>query len=159
MEYITCPNNSLNSFRNQTSSQQAILAAIYSTSTVLKATDFCFLLIQDIEAEPKVKKHLDVLLQSTTLPTQLVWVYPSSLKLPVVYLSPWLIAPRRYLNRFLAPIRWMWWGSTICWLKVFIAKHTSRWEFTKNIMTPTSCWYSVGLTSTGPTAFPLHSTS
>ena len=42
----TCPNNSLKSFHNQTTSQQDILATMYSASAVLKATDFCFLLIR-----------------------------------------------------------------------------------------------------------------
>ena len=129
---------------------------MYSASVVLKATDFYILLIQDIEADPKMKQHPDVLLRSTTLPTQSAWVYPWSLKLPAVYLSPWLIVPRRYLNRFLAPIQWMWWGSTICWLKVFTAKHTFGREFTKNIRAPTSCRYSVGFSSTGSTVFPLN---
>ena len=101
----TCLNNSLKSFHNQTTSQQAMLATIYLASAVLKATDFCFLLIQDIEAKPKVKQHPDVILRSTTLPTQSASVYPWSLKLLTVYLGPWLIVPRRYLNRFLAPIQ------------------------------------------------------
>ena len=99
----TCPNNSLKSFRNQTVSQQAILAAMYSASAVLKATDFCFLLIHEIEAEPRLKQHPDVLLRSTTLPAQLASVYPRSITLSTVYLSPWFIVPRRYLRRFLAP--------------------------------------------------------
>jgi len=32
-----------------------MLATIYPASAVLKATDFYFLLIQDIEADPEVK--------------------------------------------------------------------------------------------------------
>ena len=72
----TCSNNSLKSCRNQTASKQAILAAMYSTSPMLKATNFYFLLIQDIEAEPSVKQYPDVLLRSTTLPTQSASVYP-----------------------------------------------------------------------------------
>ena len=75
----TCPNSSLKSFLNQTASQQAILAAMYLASAMLKATDFCFLLIQEIEAEPRVKQHPNVLLQSTTLPAQSASVYPWSL--------------------------------------------------------------------------------
>ena len=56
-----------------------MLATIYPASAVLKATDFCFLLIQDIEVDPKVKQHLEVILQSTTLPAQLSSVYLTSL--------------------------------------------------------------------------------
>ena len=99
----TCLNSSLKSFRTQVASQQAIHVAMYSALAVLKATDFYFLLIQDIEADPSVKQHPDVILRSTTLPAQSTSIYPWSLKLPVVYLKPWFIVPRRYLNRFLAP--------------------------------------------------------
>jgi len=59
------PNNSLKSFRNQTASQEAMLVAIYFASAVLKAIDFYFLLIQDIEADPKEKQHSKVLLRSS----------------------------------------------------------------------------------------------
>ena len=41
-------------------------------SAVLKATDFYFLLTQDIEAEPKENQHSEALLQSTMLPAQSV---------------------------------------------------------------------------------------
>jgi len=62
-----------------------MLATIYPALAVLKAIDFCFLLIQDIEADPKVKQHSEVLLRSTTLPAQLALVYLTS---PIVYLNP-----------------------------------------------------------------------
>lgn len=84
----TCSNNSLKSFLNQTTSQQAILVAMYLALVVLKATDFHFLLIQHIEAGPKEKQHPDVLLGSTTLPTRSTSEYPCGLKFLVVYLSP-----------------------------------------------------------------------
>ena len=58
----TCSNNSLKSFRNQVTSQQAIHVIMYSASTVLKAIDFSFL----PEADLRVKQHLDALLRSTT---------------------------------------------------------------------------------------------
>jgi len=35
---------------------------MYSASAVLKATNFYFLLIHDIEAKPREKQHPDVLL-------------------------------------------------------------------------------------------------
>jgi len=57
----TCLNSSLKSFLHQTASQQAILAAMYFALVVLKAIDFSFLLIQHIEANPKEKKHPDIL--------------------------------------------------------------------------------------------------
>ena len=96
----TCPNSSLKSILNQTASQQSILVAMYSASTVLKATNFYFLLIHEIEVEPRLKQHPDVLLRSTTLPAQLASVYLRSVMLPTVYLIPWFIVPRRYLRRF-----------------------------------------------------------
>ena len=46
-------NNSLKRFRNQAALHDIILVATYSISIVLIATNFCFLLIQDIESEPK----------------------------------------------------------------------------------------------------------
>jgi len=82
------PNSSLKRFRNQTASQEAMLAAMYSASVVLKATDFCFLLIQDIEANAKERQHPEVLFQSSILPAQSASVYPSSLTFLAVYLNP-----------------------------------------------------------------------
>lgn len=61
-------NSSLRSFCDQVASHEVILVAMYLVSAVLIATDFCFLLIQDIEAEPKENQHLEMLLQSSTLP-------------------------------------------------------------------------------------------
>ena len=51
--FIMCTNSSLKSFRNQTAAQKAILSAMYSALVVLRVTDFCFLLIQDIKADSK----------------------------------------------------------------------------------------------------------
>ena len=87
------------SFRNQVTSQRAIHAAMYLASVVLKATEFRFLL----EADLRVKQHPDVLLRSTTLPAQSASVYPRSVILLAVYLSPWSVVPQRYLKSFLAP--------------------------------------------------------
>ena len=50
-------NISLKSFNNQTASQKVILSVMYSALVVLRVTDFCFLLIQDIEADSKEKQH------------------------------------------------------------------------------------------------------
>jgi len=63
-----CLNSSLKSFHNQTASQEAILTVMYPTSSVLKEIEFCFLLIQDIEEEPKENQHPKVLLRSSTVP-------------------------------------------------------------------------------------------
>ena len=52
-----CTNNSLKSFQNQAYSYEIILVAMYSSSAVLISTDFFFLLIHDIEAEPKKNQH------------------------------------------------------------------------------------------------------
>ena len=57
-----CPNNSLKSFLNQTASQEAKLATMYLASAVLKAVDFCFPLMHDIEPKPRKKQHPNVLL-------------------------------------------------------------------------------------------------
>ena len=46
-------NSSLKSFPNQAASYEIILVDMYLVSTVLMATDFCFLLIHYIEAESK----------------------------------------------------------------------------------------------------------
>ena len=51
------PNSSVKSFHNQIASHEIMLAAIYSALVVLRVTDFCFLLIQDIEADSKEKQH------------------------------------------------------------------------------------------------------
>jgi hypothetical protein len=44
--------------------------AIYSTYVVLSATDICFLLPQDIIADPKLKHIPEVLFLSSTFPVQ-----------------------------------------------------------------------------------------
>ena len=48
----------------------SMLAAMYSTSTELRATDFCFLLNQDTTPDPKLKQHPEVLFLSVVLPAQ-----------------------------------------------------------------------------------------
>jgi len=80
----TCSNSSLKSFYNLIASQQAILATMYSTLALLREIDFCFLLIQEIEADPNEKQHQDMLLRSTTLSAQSASVYTYSLKFPVL---------------------------------------------------------------------------
>jgi len=47
----------LKSFPNQAASYEIILIDMYPVLAVLITTDFCFLLIHDIEAESKEKQH------------------------------------------------------------------------------------------------------
>ena len=138
VESNTCLNNSLKRFHNQVTSQWAIHAIMYSTSAVLKATDFRFL----PEVDLLVKWHLKVLLRSTTFPAQSTSVYPRSVMLPVVYLSPWFIVPRRYLRRFnLVKVMRL--------NHMLTTKHTFGRVFTKNIKAPTSWRYSEGFENMG----------
>ena len=51
--FIMCTNSSLKRFPNQATSYEIILVDMYPISVVLMTTDFCFLLIQDIEQNPK----------------------------------------------------------------------------------------------------------
>jgi len=55
--FIICTNSSLKSFHNQAASYEIIIIAMYLVSAVLIATDFSFLLIHDIEVEPKENQH------------------------------------------------------------------------------------------------------
>jgi hypothetical protein len=57
-------------FLSHTAYVHASHAAIYSASVVLSATDFFFLLPQDIIAEPKLKHIPEVLFLSYALPPQ-----------------------------------------------------------------------------------------
>ena len=48
---------SLKSFHNQATSYEVTLVVMYLVSAVLITTDFCFLLIHDIEAKSKENQH------------------------------------------------------------------------------------------------------
>ena len=67
-------NNPVRSLRSQTAFLDAELAVIYSTSAVLRATEFCFLLYQEITAELKLKTTSSnaLLICSASEP---IWVY------------------------------------------------------------------------------------
>ena len=54
-------NNSASNFQSHTATRLATLAAIYSTSDVLSATDIFFLLNHEIMPNPRLKQHLEVL--------------------------------------------------------------------------------------------------
>jgi hypothetical protein len=59
-------------------SHAAKLAAMYSSSTELNATDFCFLLNQETTPDPKLKQQPEVLFLSIVLPAQSASVKPVS---------------------------------------------------------------------------------
>jgi len=65
--------------RSQIASQLARLAAIYSASTELSATDCCFWLNHDTTAEPNPKQHPEVLFLSEAQLSQSELVYPANL--------------------------------------------------------------------------------
>jgi hypothetical protein len=88
------------SIRSHIVSQTATLNAIYSASTVLKATDLCFLLHQETMLNSKVKQQLNVLFRSTIRFAQSISTYPCKLKFTLeAYLRPYPIVPRIYLNK------------------------------------------------------------
>ena len=55
--FIMSTNSSLKSFPNQATSYEIILVDMYPVSAVLTTTDFCFLLIHNIEAESEENQH------------------------------------------------------------------------------------------------------
>ena len=75
-------------------SHEVVLAAIYLASAELSATDFCFLLHQEVIPDPRLKQYPLVLFRSTGLPVQSASVNPLNLmSLPRVYFSPSSIVP------------------------------------------------------------------
>ena len=63
-------NNSDNNFLSHTVSQLAEQAATYSALVVISATQYYFLLNQEITPGPILKQHLEVLFLSMALPVQ-----------------------------------------------------------------------------------------
>ncbi|KAK2373802.1 hypothetical protein QL285_074813 [Trifolium repens] len=59
-----------------TSCEQLLPAAMYSASAVDSATQFCFLLNQDIRLVPRKKHPPEVLFLSSALPAQSASQYP-----------------------------------------------------------------------------------
>ena len=72
-------NRSESGFRSHTASLLAALAAVYSAFAVLWAIGLCFLLDQEIIAEPRLKQYPEVLFRSTTLPIQSESVKPCNI--------------------------------------------------------------------------------
>ena len=105
------PNRYVRRFLSQTTSFPTSQAATYSSSTLLKATRSCFVLIHEIMVDPKLKHPLVVLLPSVSLPPQSEFVKPTGLTSLLFYFRQWCIVPRRYLNICLAAIPWSWWFS------------------------------------------------
>src|SRR5713226_4913628 len=59
-----------NSFLIHTTSKLAEQATTYSTSVVLSATQYCFLLNQEITPDPILKQHPEVIFLLMALPTK-----------------------------------------------------------------------------------------
>ena len=101
---------------------EAVLVAIYSASTELKATYLCFLLHQEVIPDTMLKPYPVVLFRSTELLAQTTPVNPLSLmSLPWVYISPCSIIPHIYLITCLAVAQSALFGSTMKWLRVLTA--------------------------------------
>ena len=79
---------------------------MYSSSMVVKATKFCFLLHEETMADPKVKQQPDVLFRSTTILAESTSAYRCNLvSTPEAYLRPYPTVPRRYLSTCFAAIQ------------------------------------------------------
>jgi hypothetical protein len=128
--------------------QLIVLAAMYYTSGELSATELYFLLNQDIIVDLKLKQHLEVLFLSVALRSLSKSVYPCNFTSPSPrYLTPYFIVPLKYLSTCFASTQCSFLGSTMNYLKVFIAKHIFGLVLTKYIKEPISCLYNVGSTN------------
>ena len=120
------------------------LAAIYSASVILSATEVCFLLNQDIIVDPKLKQQPETLFLSTALRAQSESIYPCNLtSSPKTYLTPYPIVPHKYLNTCFVATQCTCLGSTINWIKVLTAKQIYGPMLTKNIKDPINYLYIV----------------
>ena len=82
------PNNPTINFQRHTASIGPMATATCSTFVELYAFEDCFLLIQEIMVDPKLKQHPDVLFQSVALLAQSESVYPCKSRSSFLYLSP-----------------------------------------------------------------------
>ena len=90
-------------FLRHMASHEVVLASIYSASVELRATDFCFLLDQEVILDLMLKQYPVVLFRSIELPAQSASVNPLSLmSVPLVYNSPCSTVPCISLRTFLA---------------------------------------------------------
>ena len=139
------PNYPAKSVRSQTTSLAAELATIYSASAVLRATEFCFLLHQEITAEPRLKQHLEVLFLSAVHLAQSESVNPCDFKShSESYRRPYPTVPRKYLSTCFAAIQWIYLGSHMNWLRAFTAKQIFGLVFVRFIKDPINWRYMVG---------------
>ena len=108
------PNNPTRIFLIHIASHAAKIAAIYSASTKLSATDLCFLLYQETVVNPILKIPPDVLFLSVGLPAQSASVKPHSLtSSDCLYHNPYPNVPLRYLNTCLPAFQKSLVGLTI----------------------------------------------
>ena len=75
-------NNPESNFLSYIPSQATMLASMYSASTKLNATDFCFLLNQDTTPDPTLKQQPEVLFRFSTHPDQSASVKPANCTQP-----------------------------------------------------------------------------
>lgn len=97
-------------------SQLAILATIYSASTMLSAMKVCFLQNQDIIFDPKVKRHPEVLFLSDALPAQFEFVCTCNFTSPSPsYLRLYSTVPVKSLSTcFTSRVRHVTFKGTAC---------------------------------------------
>jgi hypothetical protein len=129
-------NKSESSFLSHTVLLQAVLAAMYSASAMLWATEPCFLLDQEIIAEPRQKQYPDVLFWSTALPIQ-----SESVK---QHTSTGCVSEtiRYILSNISTAIMCISLGSHMNQLRAFIA---TGQVLVKYIKDPISCLYMMGI--------------
>jgi hypothetical protein len=110
--------------------------------------EVCFVLNHVIIVDPKLKQNPDVLFLSAALPAQSEFVHPYILPpSPPRYLRPYSIVPLKYLSTCFVATQCTSLGSTINWLKLFIAKHIFGRVLTKYIKDPIICLYNLGSTN------------
>lgn len=140
-------------FWSHIASHMVVLAATYTASAKLSATDFCFMLHQDTTLDPMLKQHPSVLFLSTKLPAQFASMNPHSLTpSPQVLLNPYLIVPHKYLKMCLVVVQCTLLDPTINSLRVLTAKQISGLVLTRYMRELISCLYKVGSMSSSSDA-------
>ena len=128
-------------------SQLARLAAMYSASVELNATDHCFRLNHDTTVELNPKQHPEVLFyQKHNLPNQNQCNLSISLHPPAYNPEHNPLPPYKYRKMCFAATQCTLLGSHMNWLIVLTAKHISGLVLTKYIKEPIHCLYKVGFT-------------
>ena len=101
-------------FLIQIASHAAWLAAMYSASVELSATNFCFLLYQETVVDPILKIPPDVLFFSVGFPAKPTSVKPCNFTSSVcLYHNPYSDVPLRYLKTFFYAFQKILVGLTI----------------------------------------------